>query len=79
MLDLQKATLSNRISAFLFDAILMFVAVVGFGMIFSGIVGYDAEYEKNINMGYQIYEENGLEDPKTNVKKFGKFGLFAKG
>lgn len=70
MLDLQKATFSNRISAFLFDAILMFIAVIGFGMIFSGVVGYDDAYEKNIDMGYQIYEENGLDDPKTNVKKF---------
>ncbi len=70
MLDLQKATLSNRISAFLFDAILMFIAVIGFGMIFSNVVGYDEAFEKHNDMGYAIYEECGLENPRENVKVF---------
>ena len=76
MLDLQKATFSNRISAFLFDAILMFIAVVGFGMIFSGVVGYDDAFEKHNDMGYAIYEECGLENPRENVKEF--YNLVAK-
>lgn len=46
MYDIQKATVSKRISAFLFDLIIFFVLVVGFGSVFSGIVGYDEESNK---------------------------------
>ncbi|MBO5864046.1 MAG: RDD family protein, partial [Paludibacteraceae bacterium] len=46
MYDIQKATLSKRISAFLFDLIIFFVVVVGVGSVFSGIVGYDEESSK---------------------------------
>lgn len=46
MYDIQKATVSKRISAFLFDLIIFFVVVVGVGSVFSGIVGYDTESEK---------------------------------
>ena len=46
MFDIQKATVSKRISAFLFDLIIFFVLVIGLGSIFSGIVGYDEESAK---------------------------------
>ncbi len=46
MYDIQKATVSKRISAFLFDLIIFFVVVVGVGSVFSGIVGYDEESSK---------------------------------
>ena len=46
MFDIQKATVSKRISAFLFDLLIFFVLVIGLGSIFSGIVGYDEESAK---------------------------------
>lgn len=46
MYDIQKATVSKRIFAFLFDLIIFSVLVVGFGSVFSGIVGYDEESNK---------------------------------
>ena len=46
MLDLQKATFSKRISAFLFDIIAMFIVVVGLACVISAVIGYDNELAK---------------------------------
>jgi uncharacterized RDD family membrane protein YckC len=46
MFDIQKATVSNRISAFLADLIAFFILTVGIGTILSGIIGYDAVSQK---------------------------------
>lgn len=46
MFDIQKATVSKRISAFLADIIALFIVVVGIGTAMSGIIGYDEVSEK---------------------------------
>ncbi len=61
MFDLQKATFTKRISAYLFDIILFFIAVVGFGCIMSAILGYDAKLEQ-LQTKYQEYaDEYGID------------------
>ena len=66
MLDLQKASLSKRISALLLDVILMFIAVVGFGCIFSEVVGYDAAFAEYETLSTSIIEKYGLNEEKVN-------------
>jgi uncharacterized RDD family membrane protein YckC len=75
MFDIQKATVSKRISAFLADLIAFFILTVGIGTILSGIIGYDAvseKLEKIVTEYEQIYiydvfnEEFGTESqPKS--------------
>lgn len=75
MFDIQKATVSKRISAFLADLIAFFILTVGIGTILSGIIGYDAvseKLEKIVTEYEQIYiydvfnEEFGTEsEPKS--------------
>lgn len=57
MFDLQKATFTKRISAYLCDIILFFIAVVGIGCIMSAILGYDGKLEQ-LQDKYQEYAEN---------------------
>ena len=54
--DLQKASLSKRISAFLFDFIILCVIAVGIATLLSLIVGYDARLEQ-LEIKYNKYEE----------------------
>ena len=61
MLDLQKATNSNRISAFLTDLIALFIVVIGISNIFANIVGYDAKSEK-LQAIYDEYEQQYIYD-----------------
>ena len=61
MLDLQKATNSNRISAFLTDLIALFVVVIGISNIFANIVGYDAKSDK-LQAIYDEYEQQYIYD-----------------
>lgn len=56
ILDLQKASLSKRISAFLFDFIILCVIAVGIATLLSIIVGYDARLEQ-LESQYNKYEE----------------------
>jgi uncharacterized RDD family membrane protein YckC len=70
MLDLQKASMLKRISAFIFDAILLAVVIVGFAFLLSGITGFDSynaqlddvqtkyeeQYGVDFNMTYTEYE-----------------------
>ena len=75
MLDLQRATFSKRISAYLFDIILLFIAIVGVGFIVSAIVGYDGEIDALENM-YQEYadkHEIDMEKYETLSEKYGKY------
>lgn len=75
MLDLQRATFSKRISAYLFDIILLFIAIVGVGCIVSAIVGYDGEIDTLENM-YQEYadkHEIDMEKYETLSEKYGKY------
>ena len=54
--DLQKASLSKRISAFLFDFIILCVIAVGIATLLSIIVGYDAQLNL-LESKYNKYEE----------------------
>ncbi len=54
--DLQKAGMWKRVSAALFDLILMGIAVVGFALLFSSIVGFD-RHNTALNESYAAYEK----------------------
>ncbi len=71
MLDLQKAALSKRISAFLFDFILFFIVVVGVGCIVNPIVGYDAKVDQ-LEAIYDEYSEKYGIDTELTQEQFDK-------
>lgn len=56
MWDLQKANMWKRISAFIFDAILLCIAVVGVAFLLSAILDYDG-YSKQLEERYTIVAE----------------------
>ena len=59
--DLQKASFTKRISAFLFDFIIFCVVAVGIAVLISSIVGYDAKRAELLNH-YAKYEvEYGID------------------
>ena len=61
MLDLQKASMLKRISAFLFDIIILAVAVTGIAFIMSAVTGYDS-YNARMDAIYDEYAERyGIE------------------
>ena len=53
--DLQKANMWKRISAFLFDFILLVVAVAGFAFVLSAVLGFD-KHNTALNDAYAKYE-----------------------
>lgn len=53
--DLQKASMFKRISAYLFDFIMLAILAVGLGFIISSLTGYDA-YSAALNDAYDKYE-----------------------
>lgn len=53
--DLQKATMTKRISAFILDFILLVVLASGFAFVLSAILGFDRHYNQLQN-DYEIYE-----------------------
>ena len=53
--DLQKVSMWKRISAALFDVILLVTAVVGFALLLSGLLGYD-KHNATLNAAYAKYE-----------------------
>ncbi len=55
MYDLQKASLWKRLTAGLFDGILLAILAVGFGYILSLVLGY-AGYNSALQAGYERYE-----------------------
>lgn len=55
MLDLQKASLLKRASAYLLDLILLLVVIVGFAAILSSALNYD-RYSEQLNDHYARYE-----------------------
>ena len=65
MLDLQKATFSKRISAFLFDIIAMFIVVVGILAIMSSVTKYDVT-SANFEKIYSDYEQSYIYDAFNN-------------
>lgn len=69
MLDLQKAALSKRISAFLFDLIMFFIVVVGVGCIVNPAVGYDAKVDQ-LEAIYDEYSEKYGIDTELTQEQF---------
>ena len=53
--DLQKASMWKRVSAFLFDFILLVIAVAGFAFLLSAVFGYD-KHNTALDAAYAIYE-----------------------
>ena len=53
--DLQKANMWKRVSAFLFDFILLVVAVAGFAFVLSAVLGFD-KHNTALNDAYAKYE-----------------------
>lgn len=56
MLDLQKASVLKRVSAFLLDMILLLILITGFAFVLSLATGYDG-YNERLEAVEQTYEE----------------------
>ena len=56
ILDIQKANMWKRISAFIFDAIIFCVVAVGCAYLMSAMLSYDAQNDK-VNSYYEKYEQ----------------------
>lgn len=54
--DLQKASIWKRISAWLFDIILLGIVIVGVAFTMSSLLGYDS-YGETVNQAYAKYEK----------------------
>ena len=54
-MKLQKASIMKRLAAWLLDTILVCVLAVGFGVILSAVLRYDAQYA-DLQAGYDRYE-----------------------
>ncbi len=62
--DLQKGSLTKRLSAFLFDGILLVVLILGIALLLTSILNYDS-YSQQLSDRYEVFE-----------KEYGvKFGL----
>ena len=69
--DLQKASLSKRISAFMFDAIILCVIAVGLATLLSLVVGYDAKFDA-LESKYNEYEEKYGIDTDISTEDYNK-------
>ena len=80
MFDIQKANVWKRISAYLFDAILLVIAAVGFAFILSGVLGYSRhygtlvgyydKYEAEYGVDFDITEEEREKLTETEKEKY---------
>jgi len=71
--DLQKASMWKRVSAFLFDFILLIIAITGFAFLLSAVLGFDnhnraldeayAKYEKQYGVTFDISQEEYMQMP----------------
>jgi uncharacterized RDD family membrane protein YckC len=69
--DLQKASMWKRVSAFLFDFIILVIAVAGFALLLSTVLGYDkhnaqlgnayAKYESEYGVVFDISQEEFMQ------------------
>lgn len=66
MLDLQKASMLKRISAFILDVILLAVAITGFAFFLSAVTGYDSYRERLSNIEVSYWAQYGVEDPNND-------------
>jgi uncharacterized RDD family membrane protein YckC len=55
-LDLQKAGIWKRVSAYLFDMIILGIVAIGIAFLLSGLLGYD-KYGQAVDKAYETYEE----------------------
>ena len=67
--DLQKASMWKRISAFLFDSILLCILVAGLGYCLSAALGYDG-YRAQLDQRYQIYEQQYGVDLNLTLQQY---------
>lgn len=78
--DLQKASMWKRVSAFLFDAIILGVAVAGFAFLLSAVLGFDAhnealndayaKYEAEYGVVFDITEEEYLQKSEAELQAY---------
>lgn len=76
--DLQKASMWKRISAFLFDVILLGIVVAGFAFLLSAVFGFDkhnsaldaayAKYEAEYGIVFDITEEEYLQKSEAELQ-----------
>lgn len=69
ILNIQKASISKRISAFLFDIIIIAIIAVGIAVIISTIVGYDKQVDLLDNF-YSEYEEKYSIDTNISADEY---------
>lgn len=63
--EIQKASMSKRISAFLFDSILTGIAIVAIAFLLSTLLGYDS-YNEKVQNTYEAYEKQyGIDSGMT--------------
>jgi uncharacterized RDD family membrane protein YckC len=74
MLDLQKASLMKRASAWLLDLILLATLACGFGLVLSSLLGYDA-YIDTMSACYEKYEQQYGVDFDITAEDFEKLPL----
>ena len=60
--DLQKPTLWKRLSAYLFDIILIITLSAGFAAVVSAVVGFDNKVERLQSLENKYYNEYGIAD-----------------
>lgn len=78
--DLQKASMWKRISAYLFDMILLVIAVTGFAFLLSAVLKFDtysttfndacAKYEAEYGVVFDITEEEYLNKTEAEIKSY---------
>ncbi len=87
MYDLQRADLWKRISAWLFDIIMLVIAVVGVAFLLSAVLDYDgyaqqmddvmtrceAQYKVELDISREEYEEKSEEDRKLYDEAYKAF------
>ncbi len=71
MLDLQKATLTKRASAFLFDIIIFFIAAAAAALLISFVIGYDAKFDDLQDIYEKYSDEYGI-DLEITDEEFNK-------
>lgn len=71
--DIQKANVWKRISAYIFDIILIGIAAVGFAFLFSNLLGYDS-YASDLSALYEKYETEYRVDFDITASEYDALG-----
>lgn len=72
MYDLQKANMWKRLSAALFDFILLAIAVLGFALLLTTVLGFDGYMEQKNALDMKYMAEFGL-DPELTAEELDAF------